>query len=74
MWNPIPLNDSDGEELFPDVPPNADSHCIFCNLCFNRNSSSKKWVQCLQCDIIWAHEECLPKNQAIFLCESCLNA
>lgn len=66
----IILQDSD-DELFPDFPANVNTKCVFCITSFKEDFSHKRWTQCLQCVIIWAHEDCLPKKEAIFICESC---
>lgn len=64
------LEDSD-DDTFLDFPPSLDTECNFCSLSWGADKSGRKWSQCLQCDIIWAHETCIPKRAAIFICDSC---
>ena len=65
--NSLHLPSSD-EDPWAEFPPNKDSDC---DLCKKSCQNDKTWVLCLQCDLIWAHKQCLPRRQAIFVCESC---
>ncbi|XP_050340939.1 uncharacterized protein LOC126767492 [Bactrocera neohumeralis] len=62
---------SSDEECWAETPPSKDTACAFCNKNFETDKGSIAWVPCLLCDLVWAHSKCLPKRQAIFVCESC---
>lgn len=66
----IRFQDSDDDdEQFDDVPPSTDAICNFCNKQWKDDqTTSLKWTSCLQCEMIWSHENCIPQKSAIFLC------
>lgn len=69
----IRFQDSDeDEEQFEDAPPSHDAICNYCNKQWKDDETTNlKWTSCLQCDMIWAHENCIPQKSAIFFCSSC---
>lgn len=67
------LADSDDDSIVQNTPQNKDTQCEFCNISYNEDIQPNTWSQCLQCDLIWAHDKCLPKKSAIFICKSCTN-
>ncbi|XP_055524543.1 uncharacterized protein LOC129718136 [Wyeomyia smithii] len=44
--------------------------CLMCNEAFRQGQPMKKRIQCNTCEQ-WAHQKCIPPDNAIFICTRC---
>ncbi|XP_075154745.1 uncharacterized protein LOC142228251 [Haematobia irritans] len=69
--NDVIVIDTSDEEEYLDAPPIKHALCNYCERACNDDVNIKEWTLCLQCEQLWAHVECIPKDSVVFICTSC---